>query len=434
MGERMNATLKLLVPMVLVSVIGLAGGVHAQKGDGASQQQEMDQMMEMLEKSGMDPEQVQQMQDMFKGMEEKDRKQSSAKLKNEQQNFEAETAEHGTAQVEVEGKRYELTMTECKITDRSTGHFSMSARQAPGMDNVTLEVSGGGGHSLNRIGLMFGKADFSVDTGSLTFQLNGKTLNWEGEVAMESRKKVPLKFNLTCGAEMVDYATPSQSNPDSSLNALTLHVGKEAHTFQAGHCSTKEYRTGNLIVQFEATATGTFRGRPAIVLLSKSHPVELTQTFQNMDLLLGELTPEQRILSPLIVAEQLRNKMGTFESKGIAAVQKKYEEKIAAWQKHFEKEMPALKKKYGQNVPQDKVEELMEPFNNLMEAQSTEMNEVQEQVKAMRYPAARSFGAITLKGQEVHFGGSKLRPQDAGRAPEFQDLPEKTELWVTCGE
>ena len=144
MGERMNATLKLLVPMVLVSVIGLAGGVHAQKGDGASQQQEMDQMMEMLEKSGMDPKQVQQMQDMFKGMEEKDRKQSSAKLKNEQQNFEAETAEHGTAQVEVEGKRYELTMTECKITDRSTGHFSMSARQAPGLDNVTLEVSGGG--------------------------------------------------------------------------------------------------------------------------------------------------------------------------------------------------------------------------------------------------------------------------------------------------
>ena len=96
--------------------------------------------------------------------------------------------------------------------------------------------------------------------------------------------------------------------------------------------------------------------------------------------------------------------------------------------------MPALKKKYGQNVPQDKVEELMEPFNNLMNAQSTEMNKVQEQVKAMRYPAARSFGAITLKGQEVHFGGSKLRPQDAGRAPEFQDLPEKTELWVTCGE
>ena len=118
MGERMNATLKLLVPIVFVSVIGLVGGVHAEKRDGASQQQEIKQMMEMLEKSGMDPKQMQQMQDMFKGMEGQGRRQSSVKLKKEQQKFEAETVGHGTAQVELNGKQYNLTMTQCKITDR----------------------------------------------------------------------------------------------------------------------------------------------------------------------------------------------------------------------------------------------------------------------------------------------------------------------------
>ena len=235
---------------------------------------------------------------------------------------------------------------------------------------------------------------------------------------------------------MVDYATPSKAQPNLPVNVLTLQTGQETHTFQAEYCSTNEYRDGNLIVEFEATATGTFRGRPAIILLSKSHAAKEYggEYFQNMDLLLGELTPEQRTLSPRKVAEQLRDKVNSFTNREMAAVQKKYEKKIAAFQKKFDNEMPALKKKYGANVPQDKVEELMDPFNKMSNAQSAEMNKVQEQAKAMRYPEARSFGAITVTGQEVHFGGSKLSTQDAGRAPEFRNLPEKTELWLTCGK
>lgn len=73
----------------------------------------------------------------------------------------------------------------------------------------------------------------------------------------------------------------------------------------------------------------------------------------------------------------------------------------------------------------------------LLEAQDTDMkamDKVQDQAKTMQYPKGRSFGGITVKGQEVHFGGPKLRKIDAGSAPEFKDLPEKTELWVTCGK
>ena len=397
------------------------------------QQQEMQQMMDMLKKGGMDPKQMQQMQDMFKGIQEQGRKQSSKKLKKEQQQFESKTAGHGTAKVEVEGKQYDLKIAKCEITDRNAGLFTIHAQQAPGLDRGDLWVSGGGGPGLrNTVGFSVKRTRYEARENPI-FQLNGKALEWEGSVVKEG-KTVPLKFNLTCGAELVDYASPSKPNPKAVVNVLTLQMGKEAHTFEAGLCSTKEYRTGNLIVEFEATATGMFRGRPAMVLLSKSHPAESKGSFQNMDVLLGELTSEQRLLSPLKVQEQLRKKTGIFANTQRAAIKKKYDPKMAAYQEKFDTEMPALKEKYGKQIPPDKMKELMDPFNKLSDAQSKEMNEVSKQVKAMRYPAARSFGTITVTGQEIHFGGSKLSTSDATRAPEFKDLPEKTELWVTCGE
>ena len=392
----------------------------------------MQQMMEMLQNSGMAPKQMEQMQEMFKGLEGQRGKQSSIKLKKALQKFEAKTAGHGTAQVEVNGRQYELIMTQCKITDRSTGYFSMKARQALGKEDASLVFSAGGGYSGNAMQFSSKNGRYKAQ-GTPTFLLAGKTLEWTGIVEGD-RGEVPLKFRLTCGEEIVDYAIASKPKPKSLVNNLTLQMGKETDTFQAGRCSTKEYRTGNLTVQFEATATGTFRGRPAIVLLSKSHPVKSKRTFQNMDLFLGELTLEQRTLSPLKVAEQLNKKVEIFANKENVAIQKKYQEKIVAFQEKFDKEMAALKKKHGQNVPPAKMGELMDPFNQLMDAQGKEMDKVQEEVKAMRYPKGRSFGAITVKGQEVHFGGSKLSTQDTQLAPEFKDLPEKTELWVTCGK
>jgi hypothetical protein len=59
----------------------------------------------------------------------------------------------------------------------------------------------------------------------------------------------------------------------------------------------KEYRTGNLMVEFGLSATGTFRGQPAIIFLSKSHPAgDQPGYFERMEILLGELSEEQRTL------------------------------------------------------------------------------------------------------------------------------------------
>jgi hypothetical protein len=346
------------------------------------------------------------MENMFKNMSEVGAKQQTAKLKKEQQKFEAATAGHGTAQVVVGGKQYELKMTECKITDRSTGHFTMAARQAPGNDNAELGV--GGGHSGNTIQFSVKKGFY--EAGNPTFQLNGKAMEWEGTVE-GGKGKVPLKFHLTCGAEMVDYATPSKPRPKSSVNNLTLQIGGETFEFDAGHCSTAEYRTGNLIVEFDATATGMFRGRPAIILLSKSHAVVEYggEYFQNLDLFLGELSADQRSLPPREVERQIQQIGQEYSNKEMAAIQKKYKE-------------------MANSVPPEKIGEVIE-------AQGREMDRVTEKVKTMRYPTATShYGAITVNGRDIHYRGPKMDTNDAARTPEFKNLSAIPEVWVTCGK
>ena len=165
------------------------------------------------------------------------------------------------------------------------------------------------------------------------------------------------------------------------------------------------------------TATGSFRDRPAIILRSKSHPIQSKQTFQIMDVLLGELTPDQRSLSPLKVEEQLRKKVETFESQELAAVQKKHQKEIAT-----------LQEKYGKKVPQDKLGKWSEAFNKVMDAQGKEMDQVHEQVKALRVPRARNHGSVTITGQDGHDGGTAFRTQDAQRAKEFRSLSADLEI------
>ena len=86
----MKVALNLLIPMVVAGLISLEGGVHAERSDAASQQQELQQMMDMLKNSGMDPKQMKQMENMLGGMAQKNAKLKAAKLKKAQQKFEAE--------------------------------------------------------------------------------------------------------------------------------------------------------------------------------------------------------------------------------------------------------------------------------------------------------------------------------------------------------
>ena len=138
----MKITPMLSVTIVFTILLGLAGHVHAERGDAMSQQQELQKALEMMKKQGMDAKTQKQMENMFKNMSEEGAKQQSAKMKKEQQAFEAETANNGTVHVELAGKGYELKVIKCVVRERSRGLLSIHARQAPGKDSGELRVTG----------------------------------------------------------------------------------------------------------------------------------------------------------------------------------------------------------------------------------------------------------------------------------------------------
>jgi len=402
----MKITPMLSVTIVFTILLGLAGHVHAERGDAMSQQQELQKALEMMKKQGMDAKTQKQMENMFKNMSEEGAKQQSAKMKKEQQAFEAETANNGTVHVELAGKGYELKVIKCVVRERSRGLLSIHARQAPGKDSGELRVTG----SSREGEVQFSLGKKLYRSNHPTFPFNGETLEWEGAVSGE-RGQVPMKFHLTCGAEELDYEKETKPRPKTPGNILTLALGDESFTFEAGHCSKKEYRTGNLIVEFDAMATGMFRGRPAIILLSKSHAAKEYggEYFHELDLFLGELSADQRNLPPRQVRGQIQKIGEEYNIKEMTAIQKKYKEMF-------------------KSVPPEKIGEVIE-------AQGKEMDRVTEKVKSMRYPSASSGGGtITVSGPDIHYRGPKLATNDAVRAPEFKNLSAIPEVWVICGK
>ena len=171
----MKITRNLSVPMVVVFLLGLAGSVHAERGDATSQQQQLNQILEMMKKQGMDPKTQKQVENMMKGRIQEDATRKSGKLKKEQQAFEAEMANNGTAQVELAGKQYELKVIKCVVRDRSRGLLSIHARQAPGKDSGELRVTGS---SSGEVQFSLGKKFYRSN--HRTFPFNGETLEWEG--------------------------------------------------------------------------------------------------------------------------------------------------------------------------------------------------------------------------------------------------------------
>ncbi len=410
----MSLAHRLSLTTYFLILMGFIGYVQAEEARNTAEQQELNQAMEMMKKSGMDPEQLQQMENIFKNISDSEAQKKSSKLNAEKQAFEAATAGYGTAQVEVEGKQYDLKLQKCEVKDRGAGIFSIQGRQAPGADEGELRIQSDGTKLQSYV--QFSTKSMTFDTYEIenpAFTFDGKTLSWKGVVAASNRAKVPLALNLSCGAEAVYYDKPSKPRKKTPVNVLTLYLGDETHFFEAEHCTTEAYRTGNLMVDFETTATGTFRGRPAIVLLTKSHGVGLeggsAGYFHELDLLLGELSAEQRRLSPFKVQKQLNVVLETYRQKEHVAHQEKYSKKM-----------------YDSLPP----EKLVETMNTSQE----EYSRIMAKAEAMRYPEAESQGGmITINGQDVFFRGPAMSTNDANRAPEFQDLSSIPEIWVTCG-
>ena len=381
----------------------------------SAEEQELKQVLEMMKAQGADPEQIRQMENMFKNMSQMEAQKKNTRIAKEQQEFETATAGYGVAQVEVDGKRYDLKVTKCEVKDSKGGVFSLMARQAPGMDSGELSIHSDGVDRRQSINYSISsRPPTSYRTSSAELKLDGKALSWQGLVESNNRQ-LSLTLSLSCGAEAVFYDTATRARPDKSANIMTLYLGPETYEFKAGHCSTESYRDGNLGVLFEASATGSFRGHPAILLLSSSTGVAGTESegagpFHNIDLLLGEVSPAQAQLSARELQQQLRETVETYRMKELAAHQKKYN------------------KTYWNNLPPSE-------FSAANDASSAEMDEIMAKADAMRFPSAESNqGVITIKGQDILFRGPALQTRDAKRAQQLQNLSALPEVFVSCGK
>ncbi len=396
---------------LLISPISFS---YPQQSGAPSNEQQMQQMLDMIKGmskgggkgKGLDEKTERQLEQLFKGMDQKMDKRRAAETNKEQQHFEAATVGHGTALLQVGAQQYQLTITTCTSWGSESGRFTIEARQPPVKGAGILRI-GRGAQGVGTLNFERGRDVYYVE-GSQSLLLKGKSLEWKGTaLGPPNNSPQPLTVRLTCGKEMVDYGTSPGPKQKAADNVLTLRLGKETHAFEAGHCSTEARRWGNLVVEADVTATGVFRERPAIIFLSKSHPVGSDRQFTNMELLLGQLSAERQTLPPGEVQEQLRKRVEAYQREAMAAVQKKYPPEMF------------------NSVPPEKLPEVLD-------AQNREMEKVQEQVDAMRYPSARSPGTIMIQGQDISFRGPKFHTNDVRRAPEFRELSGDPELEVTC--
>lgn len=391
--------------------LGVISYVHA--AGSTAEQQEINQALEMMKQQGMDPEQTQQMENIFKNMSEMGARQEAAQASKEQQEFEAATAGYGTAQVEVEGKRYDLKFTKCEVKDAKKGVFTIQARQAPHLDDGELSIYNDGTKLRQSISFSTNsRPAANYHSNNLDIEFDGQALSWQGPVESNQRR-LPMTLSLKCGAEAVFYDTATRERPDTAANVVTLYLGPETYEFEAGRCSSEAYHTGNWEVFFEAIATGSFRGRPAILLLHSGRGVSGTESHgvgesHKLDLLLGEITPEQRKMSISELERQLAQKISTSRKQQMAAHENKYGK--AYWDQVPPAEMAAA-----------------------LEITGAEMDAIMAKADAMRFPSADSHEGMTMFNEEgIIFRGPPMRTNDADRAPAFKDLSATPEVFVTC--
>lgn len=398
----MNSSIKSLM---LFLTIYLTGNLVVFAESNSTDQQELNKALELMQGTKLDLKELLQIEKSLQKMVTDKNKIVTDDQDKEKTLFEKNTANNGDANVEIAGKTYSLKLTKCEVNDRTSGLFNLQARQIPGTGDAKLWINGGG-NSLQST-LLFSIGTFAHESDPTKFKFDGQKLEWQGNVTAK-QGSVPLKLALRCGAEAQFLDQLNMPKAKTPAKQLTLKVANETYEFDAGLCSTKGHQVGNLVSVLDVTATGFFQDRPAILLLTKKHPVGQTRMFDEMRLLLGELTPEQRILPPSKLMEQLDQVVNDYLSKQQLAHQEKYN-------KHFWDSLPADK--------------LSEALLESQEAMSVYLNKSE----AMKYPMLNGNGVITIKGQNVFYRGKFLFTDSPDSTPlQFQDLSGKAEIRVSC--
>ena len=294
----MKITRNLSVSMLAILLMGLSGGAYAERGDPASQQQELQEALEMLKQQGMDAEQLKQLENQLKGFQsvEQERKENQERAIREKKQKEA---------IAKENQRIQQTQS------------------------VTAEAG---------------------------------------------------KMNIGIGDERVQL--------------------------DVEFCSTSPQRTGNLLVLAKVFASGTFRGSPALVRLSKSHPVGSPNSqFQQMEFWLTERAVDEKGMD----VEQILVKRN-----------QEYE----AW---YNPEQQRIMQELQLDDDMS-----MDQINAQMNAQQEALNVLAKEAKARQLKRAISHGEVNINGGILKFESPRLSPTNSGKIPDaFFDI-ENAQLYAVA--
>lgn len=201
-------------------------------------------------------------------------------------------------------------------------------------------------------------------------------------------------------------ATPAQPVPGQ----LIVHLGDQRLAFELGRCLTEPYRTGNLIVEAEVTATGTFNGEPVAIFMQRSHPApEMggNQLFQHLDLWLVELSDEQKNQSQFEIDAAIQKEFSEWYGAELQAVQERYK---------IEDSMPADEKFAA------------------MEQQMQASDALQDEADLRQVAKLRSHGSVVVEGggQIRHTSDRALRYVNSPVPAPFAGLNHEVSAVAAC--
>jgi len=139
--------------------------------------QQLEQMLEMMKNSGVDPSQLEGIENMLRGGVETE---IQAKIAAERAEFDEYFGTETNATLEINGHRYDLVVTECEWIDKKTESFGIAAEQPPGEDGATLVIDGGGRQGMEKIYFMTPSGEIDGESADLTF--DGQRFAWSGPI------------------------------------------------------------------------------------------------------------------------------------------------------------------------------------------------------------------------------------------------------------
>lgn len=177
MQTRRNSIGGMVTSIVLASVLGESA--YAENTPEQDRQQ-MEQMMEMMKNSGVDPSQLEQVEAMMRGGMETGIRQKEDRIEADRAEFAENFGSEVNASIKINGRRYDLVVTTCEWIDEKTKHFGISAEAPPGGSGASLTVDGGGRHGTQKLYYWTPSGEIDGQTLNLTF--DGERFEWSGVI------------------------------------------------------------------------------------------------------------------------------------------------------------------------------------------------------------------------------------------------------------